>query len=182
MANKVKFGLSNIHIAQRIENEGSDPTYSTPVALKGAVSLTLTRTNEKATFRADNVDYFTKFISSSREGTLEIADIPDWFKTAYLGYKADVDGYLVETNADGGSFAIGFQVETDTDNKKYVIYNVKAAQTDEEHRTTEQNDLGVQTSTLSLTMEGEQVGDFVCYIKPVADFTSIEIPQFPQSN
>lgn len=178
---KVKFGLSNVHIAARTELNG-EVSYATPVALKGAVNLTLTRTNEKATFRADNIDYFTKYISSSREGTFEVADIPDWFKTAYLGYKADVDEYLVETNADGGAFALLFQVETDTTSKKYVIYNCKAAQTDEEHKTTEQNDLGVQTSSLSLSMEGETVGDFVCYAKEVADFTNVVLPQFPQSN
>lgn len=178
---KVKFGLSNVHIAARTETDGN-VSYATPVALKGAVNLSLTRNSEKSTFRADNVDYFTKYISSSREGTFEVAEIPSWFKTAYLGYKADVDDFLVETNADGGAFALLFQVETDTESKKYVIYNCKAAQTDEEHKTTEQNDLGIQTSTLNLSMEGEQVGDFVCYAKEVADFTSVSLPQFPTSN
>lgn len=179
---KVKFGLSNVHIAARSESEQGVVSYATPVALKGAVSLTLTRASEKAVFRADNIDYFVKHISGSREGTMEIAEIPDWFKTAYLGYKADIDNYLVETNADGGAFALLFQVETDTSSKKYCIYNCGAAQADEEHKTTEQNDLGVQTSSLSLSMEGETVGDYVCYAKEVADFTSVALPQFPASN
>lgn len=180
MANKVKFGLSNVHIAARTETDGV-VTYSTPVALKGAVNLTVTRSNEKATFRADNIDYFSKFISSSREGTLEIAEIPDWFKTAYLGYKADVDDYLVETNASGGAFAIMFQVETDTDNRKFVIYNCMAAETEEEHATTEENDLSIQTSTLDLTMSGELVNDLVCFAKEVGSFDSLAIPTFPTS-
>lgn len=179
MPEKVKFGLSNVHIAARTEGEGGVVSYATPQALKGAVSLTLTRTNEKATFRADNIDFFTKFISSSREGTFECANIPDWFKTAFLGYKQAIDNYLVETNADGGAFALMFQVETDIAARKFVIYNCKAAETEEEHKTTEQNDLGVQTSSLALTMEGEQVGDFVCYSKEVADFTAVLLPEFP---
>lgn len=182
MAEKVKWGLSNVHIAARSESDQGVVSYATPVALKGAVNLTLTRSNEKATFRADNIDFFTKFISSSREGTLEVAMIPDWFKTAYLGYKAATDNYLVETNASGGAFALLFQIETDTDSKKYVIYNVQAAETDEEHKTTEENDLGIQTSTLSLTMSGETGGEFVCYAKEVADFTSVAIPTFPTSS
>lgn len=182
MAEKVKFGLSNIHVSARTVSETGVVSYAEPKAMKGAVNLTLTRTKEKATFRADNIDFFTKFISSSREGTLEIATIPDWFKTAYLGYKEAVDKYLVETNADGGQFALMFQVETDIANRKFIIYNCKAAETDEEHKTTEQNDLGVQTSSLALTMEGEQVGDFVCYAKEVANFDSLALPEFPESN
>lgn len=182
MANKVKFGLSNIHIAARTESDLGVISYETPVALSGAVGLTMTRASEKATFRADNVDYFTRYISSSREGSMEIADIPDWFKTGFLGYKAASDDKLVETNAQGGAFAILFQVETDLGNKKYCIYNVQAVQADEEHKTTEANDLGVQTSTLNITINGEQVGDFICFIKEVADFTSVAVPTFPSSN
>lgn len=177
---KVKFGLSNVHISLRTETEET-VSYGTPVALKGAVSLTLTRANEKANFRADNMDYFSRFISTSREGTFECADIPDWFKTAYLGYKEAIDEYLVETNSVGASFALMFQVETDETNRKYIIYNCQAAETDEEHSTTGENDLSVQTSTLNLTMLGEVVGDYVCYSKEIANFETPELPVFPIS-
>lgn len=181
MPDKVKFGLSNIHIAAR-EEVGGVVSYATPVKLDGAVALTLARASEKAVFRADNVDYFSRYIAGTRNGTMEIALIPDWFKTAFLGYKAASDDKLVETNAQGGAFAILFQVDTDLGNKKYCIYNVMASQADEEHRTTEANDLGVQTSTLNISTDGEIVDGFVCYCKEVSDFTSVAIPTFPASN
>lgn len=180
--NKVKFGLSNVYIAARTVSEQGVVSYGTPVALKGAVSLTLTKPQNKVTFRADNTDFFTRYIAAAREGTLEIAEIPDWFKTAYLGYKADTDGYLVETNAAGGEFAIGFQVETDKTPIKRVIYNCIAAENDDTNETTQDNDLGIKPSSLALTITGELVGDFVCYKKDVADYTTtIALPTFPAS-
>ncbi|MBQ0111920.1 MAG: hypothetical protein KBT03_02210 [Bacteroidales bacterium] len=183
MADKVKFGLQDVHISARTVSEQGDVTYATPVAWEGAVALTLSKTKNKATFRADNRNFVTRFIAAAREGTLEMANIPDWFKTAYLGYKLDSNGKLVETDAQGGEFAILYRVETDTDHKMYCIYNVIAAESNEEHRTTEENDLGIQTSTLDLSMTGEVVDGYACYCVEVDSLTTApEVPTFPASN
>lgn len=182
MAEKVKFGLCNVHIAARSVSEQGVVSYGTPVAYDGAVSLTLTKTKNKVAFRADNKNFYSRFIAAAREGQLEMANIPDWFKTAFLGYKLNTDGKLVETDAAGGEFALLYQVETDIDHKIYCVYNTIAAESNEEHRTTEENDLGIQTSTFDLSMGGEVVDGYVCYCEEVADFTSAPtLPTFPTS-
>ena len=56
--NKVKFGLSNVHIAP-ITYSGSTVTYGTIFDLKGAVNLSLDPAGESADFYADNTKYFS---------------------------------------------------------------------------------------------------------------------------
>mgnify|MGYP003295252270 CR=1 FL=1 len=54
--NKVKFGLSNVHIAKITETAGVI-TYGTPFAMPGAVSLTADPEGETTPFYADNIKY-----------------------------------------------------------------------------------------------------------------------------
>ena len=60
MANKVKFGLSNVHIAP-ITYSGSNVTYGTIFELPGAVNLSLDPAGESADFYADNTKYFSDY-------------------------------------------------------------------------------------------------------------------------
>ena len=46
MANKVKFGFKNCYYATITEGAGGTITYGTPVALKGAVSMSLSPSGE----------------------------------------------------------------------------------------------------------------------------------------
>ena len=59
MANKVKFGLSNVHIAPITAVSGASITYGEPFAIKGAVNLTLDPEGESADFYGDNTKYFS---------------------------------------------------------------------------------------------------------------------------
>ena len=52
--NKVKFGLSNVHIAKITEEDGAI-TYGTPFAMPGAVSLSADPEGETTPFYADNI-------------------------------------------------------------------------------------------------------------------------------
>lgn len=51
MANKVKYGISNVHYAP-VTSSG----FGTPVALEGAVSLSLSAEGERSVFYADNIE------------------------------------------------------------------------------------------------------------------------------
>ena len=84
--NKVKFGLSKAYYAIFDETAG---TYGTPVALPGAVSLSLEQQGETSTFRADNIDYWTSVSNNGYEGDLELALIPDSFLTDVMGEATD---------------------------------------------------------------------------------------------
>lgn len=181
MADKVQWGLSNVHIAARNESEQGVVSYGTPVALKGAVSLTLDPQQSNFDFYADNIDFFNGSSLTKYEGELEVALIPDWFKTGYLGYKTDTDGHLVSTNVQGGAFAIMFQVEGDTSGKKYAIYNCKANKPSLDYSTIE-DQVEVNTETLATSITGESVDGIQCFVAEVDGFESLAVPTFPSSN
>ena len=122
---KVQFGLSKAYYAV-INNDG---TYGTPVALPGAVSLTLNREgSEPEKFYADNLTYFvTPAVNSGYTGTLTLAKIPAQFMIDVLGEVKDDNGMQVEiADASSKSFALLYQVEGDADEKRYVFFNCTA--------------------------------------------------------
>ena len=56
MADKVKFGIKNVHYA--VLSDETTPTYETPVAIPGAVSFSLEANGDTSPFYADNMQYF----------------------------------------------------------------------------------------------------------------------------
>jgi len=176
MANKVRFGLSNVYFAKRTESQGV-VSYATPVAHEGAISLSLSRNTDKNDFYADNKIFFTSFNKGVKEGTLEVALLKDFVKTEYLGYVADINGNLVETDEAGSSFALLFQVEGDDTNKKYCIYNIKGSEADSEFSTKEDTTTP-QTQSIAMSIAGETVGNRQCFIAEVTSFSSVTIPTF----
>ena len=114
MANKIKYGLKNVYYAvATIASDGS-ATYDTPVAIPGAVSLSLEPQGENTPFYADNIAYWIGVANNGYEGDLEIARVPDSFKTDVLGYKTSGNGlYVEDANAGAIHFALLFQFEGD---------------------------------------------------------------------
>ena len=156
---KIKYGLSDVHIALRHENDGV-VTYDTPVRLPGAVNFSVERNTEKINFYADNVVYHSIAVKSSITGDLELADIANSILTKYLGYKEATEGGILETS-DGTmpEFALLFKVQTDTDGRKFAFYNCTAAESNEEYKTMEEN-VDPTTSTLAITCAGDRVGEY----------------------
>lgn len=151
MANKVKFGLSNVHYAV-ISDNGGTISYGTPVALPGGVSLSLDQSGDSTNFFADNVNYFSTFANQGYTGSLEIAMITDDFKTNVLGFVADTNGALYEdASVTPKEFALGFQVQGDDKNRKVWLYRCTCARpsltADTKTETIEPN-----TDTLDLTV------------------------------
>ena len=54
MANKVEFGISNLHVGTYTDNNGT-VTLGTPYAQKGAVSFSPEEQSEATNFYADNI-------------------------------------------------------------------------------------------------------------------------------
>jgi phi13 family phage major tail protein len=127
MANKVKFGLKNVHYAVITESSGA-VSYGTPVHIPGAVNLTLSPVGEKVRFAADDrEDYFAENINNGYDGNLEMALIPDEFRRDVLGDTIDSNDALVE-NANGVAkkFALMFEFDGDAKKTRHVLYNVLA--------------------------------------------------------
>ena len=78
-------------------------------------------------FYADNGTYYMAGMNAGYTGDLEIAKIPDSFKTDVLNYATDSAGALVETtNAEYKPFALLFQIEGDKNARRHVLYNCMA--------------------------------------------------------
>lgn len=153
--NKVKFGLSNVNIAKityGTDGNGQPTiTYGTPFALKGAVNLTLDASGDVADFFADNTKYFSSSANNGYTGSLEIAMINDTFRSDILGETVDSKGAYFENKDDTISdFALGFQIEGDSANRRFWFYQVTATRPSTSSQTIETSKTPV-TDTLNIT-------------------------------
>ena len=150
MPNKIKYGISNCFYAKAtLANDGT-ATYATPVALPGAVNLSLDPDGDMVTFYADNIKYWTAETNNGYEGTLELALVPDAFKQDILGWKLDSKNFLLEDpDAQGAHFALICQFNGDTKNRRVVFYNCVAKRPSENGATKEAS-ISPQTETLNI--------------------------------
>ncbi len=125
--NKVKYGLKNVYYAP-ITLTNNVPSYATPVHIPGAVNLSLSPVGEKVKFAADDMeDYFAENINNGYDGSLEMALIPDSFRTDVLGDTVDTNGAIIENaNATVKKFALMFEFDGDAKKTRHVLYNVLA--------------------------------------------------------
>ena len=138
--NKVRFNLKNVHYA--VLTLGTTPTYATPVAVPGAVSLDLSAEGDTSNFYADGIVYYRSIANNGYSGTLEMARIPDqMMQDVWLDTIGSTSKVLTESVASQPkSFALLFQVDGDADEELYVLYNVSGtrpnigSQTNEESK------------------------------------------------
>lgn len=149
MANKVQYGLKNVHYAT-VTVGTSSVTYGTPVAWPGAVSLSLDAEGDTNDFYADNIKYFTAIANNGYSGDFESAMIPEGFKTDIMGEIAGTgakSGILFEdATVQPKAFALLFQFEGDESATKYALYNCKMSRPSLESSTTED---GIEVQTVS---------------------------------
>lgn len=155
MANKVKFGLNNVHIAKITYGTDGNGlptiTYGTPFALKGAVNLTLDPEGDSADFYADNTKYFNDAANNGYSGSLEVALINDTFRSDILGETVDSKGAFIENKDDTiADFALGFEIDGDSANRRFWFYAVKAQRPSTSSQTIETSKTPV-TDTLNIT-------------------------------
>lgn len=149
--NKVKFNICNVHYALLTKGEDGEVTYGTPVPMPGAVSLSLDPNGEPSNFYADGYAYYTISNNMGYEGDLELAMVPESFRTDVLKETLDSNQVLVENaNVETENFALLFEFDGDVRKIRHVLYNCSAARPTIESQTNEE-EIEVQTETLSIT-------------------------------
>lgn len=173
-ANKVKYGLKNVHYALVTETVATDgsgaitSSYGSLKALAGAVSLSLDSSASKSVFRADNEDYYVSYGEGGYEGDLEVARVNEDFLKDVLGYVEDTDKILVESGSAFKTvnyFALVFEFDGDQRATKHCLYKCSASRPSIASQTTgEGGTTDPQTETLTLTAVPRSDADKLIHI------------------
>ena len=148
--NKVKFNLKNTHYALLSVSEEGEVSYAAPVPMPGAVSISLDANGEPENFYADGVAYYVINNNMGYDGDLELAMIPESFRTDVLKEKLDDKGVLIENSeVELASFALLFEFDGDQKHIRHVLYNCSASRPGIEGKTNEDSK-EVQTETLAI--------------------------------
>ena len=94
--NKVKYNLKNAHYAMLQTSEEGVVSFGTPVALPGAVSISLDANGEPENFYADGTAYYVINNNMGYDGDLELAMIPEDFRVSALNETLDDNKVLIE--------------------------------------------------------------------------------------
>lgn len=149
--NKVKFGLSNVHVSKITEQDG-EITYGTPFAMPGAVALSADPEGETTPFYADNIQYYVAVSNNGYTGELELAMAVKEFLKEILGQQEDTNGALFESSDDvNARFALMGEIEGDVKKRRFVYYDCTATRPSSEMNTIEDTK-EPQTDTIEITM------------------------------
>lgn len=131
-ANKIMYGLKNVHYAVVTETTSDGVTtssYGTVKAWPGAVNISLSPEGSQDPFYADDSTYVMLNSNSGYSGSFESALIPEDVLTAVLGQTIDSDtGLVVENKNDTVKFiALMFEFAGDAKKRRFCFYRVNLA-------------------------------------------------------
>lgn len=168
--NKVRYGLTNVHVAVIEETVDGKEVYGDFKRMRGAVNLSLDPVGEQSPFYADNQAFYVFSSNSGYTGSLEIAEIPEFFSQEILG-EATVNGVAVESvKTKSKSFALAFEFDGDQKATRHVLYNCKANRPNIVGATTTEA-IEAQTSELTFTASPNEAGNVRAKTLSTADET-----------
>lgn len=152
--NKVKFNLKNVHMALLSVSDAGVYSYDTPVAVPGAVSLSMDAEGESSPFYADGIVYFRSVNNNGYSGSLELAYVDDWIRENILQETVDTNGVLVEKSdvTEQAKFAMLFEFDGDVNAIRHVLYCCTASRPSIASQTKEQT-IEPVTETLDITAD-----------------------------
>jgi phi13 family phage major tail protein len=170
MANKVRYGLKNVYFS--VLTEGTPDTYATPVAIPGAVSISLSPVGETTPFVGDDSEFFTNISNNGYDGTLEIGVLPEAFQTDVMGEVADAKKILFEkSSVQPKYFALLFEFTGDANAIKHVLYKCIATRTNLASKATVNKE--ISPTTLNLISRPNSAGYVGAKSKSDSDATVV---------
>lgn len=164
--NKVKYNLKNTHYAMLSIAEDGSVSYGTPTAMPGSVSISLDANGEPENFYADGEAYYVINNNMGYNGDLELAMIPESFRTDVLKEQLDDKGVLIENaQVELAAFALLFEFDGDQRHIRHVLYNCSASRpgiegkTNEESRDVQTEKLTIKAAPLANGMVKAKTGD-----------------------
>lgn len=164
--NKVKYNLKNAHYAMLSIGEDGAVSYGTPTAMPGSVSISLDANGEPENFYADGEAYYVINNNMGYNGDLELAMIPESFRTDALKEQLDDKGVLIENaQVELAAFALLFEFDGDQRHIRHVLYNCSASRpgiegkTNEESREVQTEKLTIKAAPLANGMVKAKTGD-----------------------
>lgn len=159
MADKVKFGIKNVHVFPIVSVTAGVPTYGDVIDVPGAVSFSMSAQGDINKFYADNIVYYQSSANNGYEGDLTLALIPEAFYEKIFGQTPDANGVMTENAAvEAKAFAMTFEEDGDQTGTKFVLYNCTATRPTKELQTIEDSKTPV-TQTLTVSAVPLQSGD-----------------------
>ena len=161
MSNKVKYNLKNVYAAKLTETSSGGETsysYAAPKAIPGAVSISLDAEGDSSPFYADGIVYFRSVANNGYSGDLEIALIPEWFRTDILQEELDSKGVLIEKsdNKENVYFALLFEFDGDVNAIRHILYKCACSRPSIESETKEDT---IEPGTEKLTITADPRAD-----------------------
>ena len=159
MADKVKFGIKNVHVFPILSVTAGVPTYGNVIDVPGAVSFSMSAQGDINKFYADNIVYYQSSANNGYEGDLTLALIPEAFYEKIFGQIPDANGVMTENAAvEAKAFAMTFEEDGDQTGTKFVLYNCTATRPTKELQTIEESKEPV-TQALTVSAVPLQNGD-----------------------
>lgn len=158
--NKVHYALTNVYIATLgMDMETGAVTFGNPKRLLGAVSMDLSAQGDVIKLRADAMDYYVVNSNNGYQGDLNIASIPDWFRSDILGDTISTTDKVLVENAtqEPKAFAMLYEFLGDAHGRRHVLYNCAASRPNIKGENKD-NLKDPDTDTLSLTASPLQDG------------------------
>lgn len=152
-ANKVHFGLKNVHYAKITYSTTGVPSWGSPVAVPGAVNVTLSKESGSTDFYADDIKYYHLASNNGYSGSIELADIPATMRQDLWGYTITSTSKLLveDVDAQPAEFALLFEIDGDQNPERFCFYRCTADRPDV-NGATKTDSVEVQTQSCDLTV------------------------------
>ena len=128
-------------------------------AIPGAVSISLDAEGESIPFYADGIVYIRSVTNNGCSANLEMALVPEWFRTEILQEELDGKGVLIEKsdNRESVKFALLFEFDGDVNCIRQVLYNCTSSRPSIESET-KQDTIELGTEKLCITADSRADG------------------------